>query len=133
MDDAALIKAAITARHNAYAPYSEFDVGAAILDENGAIHSGQNIENAAYPNGICAETAAIAAMIAAGGRRIAAIAVAGGDGESLCTPCGGCRQRIREFAAPDTPIIICDDKDQQARFTLADLLPASFGPENLTK
>ena len=126
-----LLEAAKSVRERAYAPYSNFDVGAAILDENGQIHSGQNVENAAYPNGICAETAAISAMVSAGGTRIIAIAVAGGDGSVLCTPCGGCRQRIREFAAPETPIIICDDTDQRASFTLEALLPASFGPENL--
>ena len=102
MADDDLINAAIDARKRAYAPYSKFDVGAAIRDETGRIHQGQNIENAAYPNGICAETAAIAAMIDAGGRSITAIAVAGGDGKVMCTPCGGCRQRIREFASPDT-------------------------------
>lgn len=128
---AALIMAAIAARKQAYAPYSKFDVGAAILDEHGQIHQGQNIENAAYPNGVCAETSAISAMIATGARQIVAIAVAGGDGSVLCTPCGGCRQRIREFAAPTTPVLICDDMDQQATFTLEELLPASFGPENL--
>ena len=126
-----LLEAAKSVRERAYAPYSNFDVGAAILDENGQIHSGQNVENAAYPNGICAETAAISAMVSAGGTRIIAIAVAGGDGSVLCTPCGGCRQRIREFAAPETPIIICDDTDQRASFTLEAILPASFGPENL--
>lgn len=126
-----LVTAAIAARKHAYAPYSNFDVGAAILDEHGAIHTGQNVENAAYPNGICAETAAISAMITAGGRRIIAIAVAGGDGSIICTPCGGCRQRIREFATPDTPVLICDDNQQRAAFTLEALLPASFGPENL--
>lgn len=131
MADEDLIKAAIDARKRAYAPYSKFDVGAAICDETGRIHRGQNIENAAYPNGICAETAAIAAMIDAGGRSITAIAVAGGDGTVMCTPCGGCRQRIREFASPDTPILIADDKGLMARFTLAALLPESFGPENL--
>jgi len=131
MADEDLIKAAIDARKRAYAPYSKFDVGAAIRDETGRIHRGQNIENAAYPNGICAETAAIAAMIDAGGRSITAIAVAGGDGTVMCTPCGGCRQRIREFASPDTPILIADDKGLMARFTLAALLPESFGPENL--
>ena len=131
MADEDLIKAAIDARKRAYAPYSKFDVGAAIRDETGRIHRGQNIENAAYPNGICAETAAIAAMIDAGGRSITAIAVAGGDGTVMCTPCGGCRQRIREFATPDTPILIADDKGLMARFTLAALLPESFGPENL--
>ena len=131
MADEDLINAAMDARQRAYAPYSKFDVGAAIRDETGRIHRGQNIENAAYPNGICAETAAIAAMIDAGGRKITAIAVAGGDGTVMCTPCGGCRQRIREFASPDTPILIADDKGLMARFTLAALLPESFGPENL--
>ena len=131
MADEDLIKAAIDARKRAYAPYSKFDVGAAIRDETGRIHRGQNVENAAYPNGICAETAAIAAMIDAGGRSITAIAVAGGDGSIMCTPCGGCRQRIREFASPDTPILIADDKGLMATFTLAALLPESFGPENL--
>ena len=131
MADKELINAAIDARKRAYAPYSNFDVGAAIRDETGRIHRGQNVENAAYPNGICAETAAIAAMIDAGGRSITAIAVAGGDGSIMCTPCGGCRQRIREFASPDTPILIADDKGLMATFTLATLLPESFGPENL--
>ena len=131
MADDKLVRAAIDARQNAYAPYSGFSVGAAVLDEQGGIHKGQNVENAAYPNGTCAETAAIAAMIAAGGRRIVSIAVSGGDGGLLCTPCGGCRQRIREFATAATPVLIADDKGLQARFTLGDLLPESFGPENL--
>ena len=132
MTDKPLIDAAIAARNAAYAPYSNFAVGAAILDENGHIHTGQNVENAAYPNGICAETAAIAAMISSGTNRIMAIAISGGTGEVLCTPCGGCRQRIREFAHADTKILICDDKGQQAIFTLDELLPYSFGPDNLT-
>ena len=78
-----------------YSPYSGFKVGAALLDEKGRIHTGQNVENAAYPNGICAETAAIAMMIQQGGTRIIKIAVSGGDGSHLCTPCGGRQQRIR--------------------------------------
>ena len=130
-DDIFLIKAAILARQIAYAPYSNFLVGAAILDEKGYIHQGQNVENAAYPNGICAETSAIATMIQQGGTRIVKMAVSGGNGELLCTPCGGCRQRIREFASQDTPILICDANGLQDRFTLGQLLPHSFGPENL--
>ena len=126
-----IITAAIAARKLAYAPYSNFHVGAAIRDEFGQIHTGQNVENAAYPNGICAETAAIAAMINAGGTQIITIAVSGGDGSILCTPCGGCRQRIREFAKPQTEILICDDSGQKAVFTLDQLLPESFGPDNL--
>jgi cytidine deaminase len=125
-----LIQAAIAAIPRAYAPYSKFLVGAAICDENGDIHTGVNVENAAYPQGSCAEAGAIAAMIMAGGTRITSIAVAG-HGDMLCTPCGGCRQRIREFANPDTPILIADTTGLRQRFTLEDLLPYSFGPDHL--
>ena len=130
MSDAELVAAAISAMSHAYAPYSSFYVGAAIRDENGQIHSGANVENAAYPQGACAEVGAISAMIMAGGRKIDAIAVAG-KGNVLCTPCGGCRQRIREFAEAATPIIIADETGERARFTLAEILPHSFGPDNL--
>ena len=126
-----LVAAAIAAMGQAYAPYSNFPVGAAILDEDGVIHSGANVENAAYPVGNCAEASAIAAMVMAGQGRIVAIAVAGGDGDMLCTPCGACRQRIREFAAPETPVLISGPDGLQRRFTLEQLLPESFGPENL--
>ncbi|MEC7243264.1 MAG: cytidine deaminase [Candidatus Puniceispirillaceae bacterium] len=126
----ALIAAAINVMPLAYAPYSQFQVGAAIEDENGHIHTGVNVENAAYPVGSCAEAGAIAAMIGAGGRKITRIAVAG-RGDLLCTPCGGCRQRIREFAAADMDIFICDEQGLRQRFTLAELLPHSFGPDNL--
>ena len=138
--DSSLITAAIDAMTRAYAPYSNFAVGAALLDENGHIHCGANVENAAYPNGICAETSAIAMMVNAGASQIKRIAVAGGSGggsdgadseDILCTPCGGCRQRIREFATPDTIIIIASPDGEQQRFTLDALLPHSFGPENL--
>ena len=114
----------------AYAPYSGFAVGAAILDEKGNIHSGANIENAAYPQGCCAEASAISALIMAGGRQIRKIAVAG-RGELLCTPCGGCRQKIREFGTADTQIVICDEAGLRQTFTLDALLPYSFGPDNL--
>ena len=130
MSDAELVAAAISAMSHAYAPYSSFYVGAAIRDENGQIHSGANVENAAYPQGACAEVGSISAMIMAGGRKIDAIAVAG-KGDVLCTPCGGCRQRIREFAEAATPIIIADETGERARFTLAEILPHSFGPDNL--
>ncbi len=130
MSDAELVATAISAMSHAYAPYSSFYVGAAIRDENGQIHSGANVENAAYPQGACAEAGAISAMIMAGGRKIDAIAVAG-KGDVLCTPCGGCRQRIREFAEAATPIIIADETGERARFTLAEILPHSFGPDNL--
>ncbi|AWN52032.1 cytidine deaminase [Methylobacterium sp. 17Sr1-1] len=125
-----LLSAARAAQARAHAPYSRFRVGAAIRDEAGAVHAGCNVENAAYPVGTCAEAGAIAAMVAHGGRRIAAILVLG-DGEALVTPCGACRQRIREFAAPDTPIHVAGPQGVRKTFTLDDLLPASFGPDNL--
>jgi cytidine deaminase len=130
-DDEKLMTAAIAAMGRAYAPYSKFPVGAAILDETGALHVGANVENAAYPVGNCAEASAIAAMVMAGGRQIAMIAVAGGDGNLLCTPCGACRQRIREFSAGETPVLVGAPDGLQRRFTLDELLPESFGPENL--
>jgi cytidine deaminase len=126
----ALFAAAKAAYSNAYAPYSKFPVGAAIRTPEGDIFSGCNVENAAYPQGACAEAGAIAEMAKAGRRRIAEMLVIGG-GQGLCTPCGGCRQRIREFAAQDTPIHVAGPEGVRARFLLSDLLPASFGPENL--
>ena len=125
-----LIRAAIAAMDKAYAPYSGFSVGAAILDEHGAVHTGANIENAAYPQGFCAEASAISALIMSGGQRIQKIAVAG-RGEILCTPCGGCRQKIREFGTAETQILICDEAGLRQSFTLDELLPYSFGPDNL--
>jgi cytidine deaminase len=126
-DDDAVIEAAKAVRGRAHAPYSQYYVGAAVLDENGQIHSGCNVENAAYPEGICAETSAIAAMVAAGGMRIVAIAAVGGRKDlEACTPCGGCRQRILEFADDNTRIILLDDKGRPIRRTMDELLPASF-------
>jgi cytidine deaminase len=126
-----LIAVAKAARLKAYAPYSKFLVGAALRDENGKIHGGCNIENAAYPQGWCAETSAIAAMIMAGGHAIAEMAVIG-TGDLLCTPCGGCRQKIREFAGGNVKIHMCgEDGNLKQTMTLDELLPASFGPENL--
>ena len=127
-----LITAAISAMDKAYAPYSGFSVGAAILDEHGAVHTGANIENAAYPQGCCAEASAISALIMSGGQRIQKIAVAG-RGEILCTPCGGCRQKIREFGTAETQILICDETGLRQSFTLDELLPHSFGPDNLKR
>src|SRR6187402_2391489 len=125
-----LLEAARAAQLRAHAPYSRFPVGAAVLDESDRVHAGCNVENAAYPMGTCAETNAIATMIAAGGKRVQAIVVVG-DGKALVTPCGGCRQRLREFAAPDAPVIVADRERVRSQFTLAELLPQSFGPENL--
>ena len=126
-----LIAAALAIRDRAYAPYSNHPVGAAVLDGNGAIHMGTNVENAAYPQGVCAEASAISGMIAGGGgRQIQAIAIAG-PGQVLCTPCGGCRQKIREFAGPDVPIFVVRADGSHEEFSLNDLLPESFGPDNL--
>jgi cytidine deaminase len=129
--DVSLLSAARSARMRAYAPYSEFLVGAAVKDERGQIHAGCNVENAAYPQGTCAEAGAIAAMILAGGRRIVEVAVVGA-GEGLVTPCGGCRQKLREFCAGEVPIHVCgEDGEVKRTFTLDELLPSSFGPEHL--
>ena len=126
-----LIAAAKSARLKAYAPYSKFLVGAAVRDERGQIHGGCNIENAAYPQGWCAEPSAIAALVMAGGSGITEVAVLG-NGDALCTPCGGCRQTIREFARGNVKIHMCgEDGNLKQTFTLDELLPASFGPENL--
>ncbi len=127
-----LFSAAAAAKARAYAPYSRFSVGAAILSPSGRIYRGANVENAAYPVGVCAEASAISAMIEGGDRQIAAILVIG-DGDALVTPCGGCRQRIREFANPDTPIHIASPAGLRATFTLEAILPHSFGPDNLTE
>jgi cytidine deaminase len=126
----ALLRAAVEAMGRAYAPYSRFLVGAAVLDDQGRIHPGCNVENAAYPQGVCAEGGALSAMVLAGGRSVRAVLVVG-EGEGLVTPCGGCRQKIREFAALDTPILIANPQQVRATFTLDELLPQSFGPEHL--
>ncbi len=126
----ALFEAARAVQPRAHAPYSRFKVGAALRDGEGRIFSGCNVENAAYPVGACAEASAISAMIAGGGTRIAAIVVLG-EGRELVTPCGACRQRIREFAGPTTPVVIADLAGIRKVFTLEELLPASFGPSNL--
>jgi cytidine deaminase len=126
-----LVEAAKAARLKSYAPYSKFRVGAAMRDERGRIFAGCNIENAAYPQGWCAEPSAISALIAAGGTRITEVAVMG-NGDTLSTPCGGCRQKIREFAKGDVRIHCCSEEGDLIRtFTLDELLPFSFGPENL--
>jgi cytidine deaminase len=127
---ARLVEAAKAAREHAHAPYSKFKVGAAILADDGKIYSGCNVENAAYPNGVCAETSAISAMVLGGGKRIREIAVIG-SGRNLVTPCGGCRQRIAEFATADTPVHICGPQGPRAHFTIGELLPESFGMLNL--
>ena len=127
---AALFDAAKAAQAKAYAPYSHFNVGAALRTPSGAIFAGCNVENAAYPQGACAEAGAISAMALAGERRIAEMLVIG-DGEGLCTPCGGCRQRIREFASRRDAHPYRGAGRPAPDASLAELLPYSFGPENL--
>ncbi|MCU0484422.1 MAG: cytidine deaminase [Chloroflexi bacterium] len=125
-----LFAAAMAARANAYAPYSRYPVGAALRGADGRVYAGTNFENAAYPQGQCAEACAIGAMIAAGERRIVeALVVAAG--EHIATPCGGCRQRLREFMALDAPLHLAGPGGLRRTVTLGELLPLSFGPEHL--
>ncbi len=131
MSDADLIAAARGVRDKAHAPYSGFAVGAALIDEDGRLHVGCNVENASYPEGNCAETSAIAAMVAAGGRRIVAIAVCGGPAGGApiadVSPCGGCRQRISEFADAETRILLDNGPEMETQDVgMADLLPGAF-------
>ncbi len=125
-----LFASAAQARAQAYAPYSRFAVGAAVRGTGGGLYLGCNVENAAYPSGTCAEQNAIGAMIAAGERRIAAIAVLGG-GDKAVTPCGACRQRIREFGDAATRIHAGAVSGARGSFSLDELLPEAFGPGHL--
>ena len=120
-----MLRLAGAARLNAYAPYSGFKVGACLRTDDGRFFAGCNVENIAYPQGQCAEASAIGAMVAAGGQRIVEVVVLA-DGKDLCTPCGGCRQRLAEFAAPDTPVHVAGPEGVRARFTMAELLPHAF-------
>lgn len=120
-----LLSAATAVRENAYAPYSRFKVGAALRAASGAVHVGCNVENVAYPEGTCAEAGAIAAMIAAGDSRIAEILVIA-DSPDPVPPCGGCRQKIAEFAAQDVVVTLCTTDGKQRSLTVADLLPGVF-------
>ncbi|MCC9622741.1 cytidine deaminase [Thalassospira sp. MA62] len=126
-----LIDAALAARDKAYAPYSNFFVGAALRTAQGKIVAGCNVENAAYPEGVCAEGGAISAMVLSGETRFNEIVVVG-LGDAACTPCGGCRQKIREFTDPDATIFIINDRGETL-LTLSreELIPHSFGPEHL--
>jgi len=127
MDEQDLIDAALTVRQNAYAKYSNYRVGSALLDDRGKLFAGCNVENAAYPEGTCAEANAIAAMIADGGKSIQTIVIAGGhDDIEDCTPCGGCRQKIAEFAGPETRVVLLQPGGHTCSFPVDDLLPRSF-------
>jgi cytidine deaminase len=118
------------AQTHAHAPYSNFPVGAAIRTASGRVFVGANVENAAYPEGLCAEASAIGAMATAG-ERVIDVIVTICDGDALSTPCGGCRQKIREFATPRTVIHAAGPDGVRTTYTMDRLLPDSFGPENL--
>ena len=120
-----LKQAARTVRENAYAPYSNFKVGAALRAENGVIYVGCNVENVAYPEGTCAEAGAIAAMIASGATRIVEAYVIA-DSPDPVPPCGGCRQKLSEFAARDVPVTLATTDGSEFRTTVGDLLPGAF-------
>jgi cytidine deaminase len=127
VDEQDLIDAALAARRNAYSKYSNYRVGSALLDDRGKMFVGCNVENAAYPEGTCAEAGAIAAMVADGGKTIRTIVVAGGhDDIEDCTPCGGCRQKINEFATPGTRIVLLRPGGHTHSFAVDELLPRSF-------
>lgn len=125
-----LLDAASKVKRSAYAPYSGFQVGAALRGRDGGIYVGCNVENAAYPEGLCAEASAVAAMITAGEKRIEEILILG-DGDHPCSPCGGCRQKLFEFADEDTRVHICGGDGVRRTITMTELLPYAFGPKNL--
>jgi homotetrameric cytidine deaminase len=125
-----LLEAAAAVMRNAHVPYSRFPVGAALRTPDGAIHAAANVENAAYPQGQCAEASAIGVMVAAGGREIAEAAVVA-ERLELCPPCGGCRQRLSEFAQPDTKVHLGRPGGPRRTLTMGELLPLGFGPEAL--
>ncbi len=127
-----LVARAIAVQQRAYAPYSKFPVGAAILSDGGKIFAGANMENASYPEGWCAEVSAIAHMVMAGERKIAEVAVIAEKMPHI-TPCGGCRQKLREFATDDLPVHLCGPDGLHRTVTLGQLLPMSFGPHHLEK
>lgn len=128
---ALMIKKANEVMQYAYSPYSKYKVGACVEAEDGTLYCGCNVENASYGITICAEVAAISSMISAGRKHIKSMVVMGG-GDELCTPCGRCRQFIREFAAPDAPIYLSDRKKVVKTTNIAELLPDSFGPGHFT-
>jgi len=130
MNEENYIKATKEAMSKAYVPYSNYPVGALIVTNNGNTYSGCNVENASYPLGNCAEASAIASMILGGEKKIKTIYVMTKNDEGGI-PCGGCRQRIREFSDENTQIIMCSPDGVQQRINLSELLPNSFGPEHL--
>jgi cytidine deaminase len=127
-----LLEAARAVQANAHVPYSHFPVGAAFRTGSGRVFVGCNVENASYPEGICAESSAMGAMVSAGETEIVEVLTIA-DGERLTTPCGGCRQRIREFATPGTPVHAAGPEGIRRTFTIEELLPAAFDPSNLER
>lgn len=125
-----LFENARSVRENAYAPYSQFKVGAALRSSNGGVFVGCNVENAAYPEGVCAEAGAISAMIAAGENKILEICIVA-DSTQPIAPCGGCRQKIVEFSNPETVVVLADLHGGHIQRTVGELLPDYFGPEHL--
>ncbi|WP_031235483.1 cytidine deaminase [Asticcacaulis sp. AC402] len=125
-----LFEAARAAMQHSHSPYSKFKVGAALRDENGRIHAGCNIENVAFPEGLCAEATAIAHLIMSGARQITEVAVSA-DRLDLVAPCGGCRQKLAEFAAPQTRVWLCNAAGPQTSFTVGELLPVAFATDSL--
>nr|AHF25670.1 cytidine deaminase [uncultured bacterium Contigcl_30] len=134
-DRSMLIRRALDQLPNAYAPYSDFWVSAAVLMDSGNVYTGVNAENASYPAGICAERSAIFHAVSCGERKILAIAIVGGHGGKItdyAAPCGVCRQVMREFADPKKMrVILAKGPEDYREYTLEDLLPESFGPESL--
>lgn len=129
-----LCETAVNMRSKSYAPYSDFLVGSALLLEDGSIYTGCNIENSAYGPSVCAERTAVFKAVSEGRKDFAAIAIAGGkrDGElQYCAPCGVCRQVLREFCKPSFKIYLARSGNDYREYTLEELLPESFGPENL--
>ena len=127
-----LIAAAAVVRENAHAPYSGFKVGAALRTPDGQVFTGCNVENVAYPEGTCAEAGAIAAMFAAGQRQIAEIAVIAGSPDPV-PPCGGCRQKIAEFAAPGCTVTMATLDGEEAEMTVPQLLPGAFTADHMDR
>tara|TARA_B110000467_G_C18300476_1_gene471014 strand:- start:134 stop:526 length:393 start_codon:yes stop_codon:yes gene_type:complete len=130
MNEESYIAATKEAMSKAYVPYSNYPVGALIVTDNGNTYSGCNVENASYPLGNCAEASAIASMVIGGEKKIKMIYVMTKNEEGGI-PCGGCRQRIREFSDENTQIMMCSPDGVQQRINLSELLPNSFGPEHL--
>lgn len=126
-----LLDAARDVRENAYAPYSKFKVGAAIRSASGVVYTGCNVENVAYPEGTCAEAGAIAAMVAAGETRLTEVAVIA-DSPSPVPPCGGCRQKLAEFAEGHTPVLLATTDGGRMETTVGDLLPGRFDAGHMT-